>query len=83
METKARIQKLKAAVFKTNAQAVDTDERGSFSIKSKYNVKISYAEPAKNLSREEKPDKDDDDDVQLVDTLDALQVYLETLLLRK
>ena len=60
METKARIQKLEDAVFKTNAQAVDTDERGSFSIKSKYNVKISYARPVRNLSREEKLDNDDD-----------------------
>ena len=81
METKARLQKLEDAVFKTNAQAVDTEERGSCSVKSEHNVKISIVEPARNLLREEKPDNDDD--VQLVDTLDALQVYLETLLLRK
>ena len=83
METKETIQELEDAVFKMNAQAVDMNERGSCSVKSEHNVKISYAEPARNLSRERKPDKDDDDDVQLVDTLDALQVYLETLLLRK
>ena len=70
LETKARIQKLEAAIFKTSASVVDTDEKSSCSAKSEYPVKFSYAEPARNLSSEEKPD--DDDDVLLVGTLDAL-----------
>ena len=75
METKARLQKLEAAVFKTSASPVDTDEKGSCSAKSEHPVKFSYAEPPKQLFSEEK----DDEDVLLVDTIDALQVYLETL----
>lgn len=71
IETKARLAKLEAAVFKMSA-SVETDEKGSCSAaKSEHFAKFPYSPPAKNLSNE---GNFDDDEVQLVDTVDALQV---------
>ena len=76
METKARLQKLEALVHKMTASPLDvTEDKGSCSAKMSHPVKFSFVEPAKQLFNEEKTD--DDEDVTLVDTLDALQVYLE------
>ena len=58
---------------------MDTDEKGSCSVKSENLVNFSNTEPAMILCSDENPD--DDDDVLLVSTLDALQVYLKILLL--
>lgn len=80
MEQKARIQKLEAVVFKLDPSSAHTDEKGSCSEKMEP-VNLSNAEPVRSLHSEIKPDADDvDDDVVLINTLDALQVYLETLL---
>ena len=80
MEAKARIEKLKAAVIKLSAkEEVVTDDKGSCSVKSEQLVNFSNAEPARILSGEGKTA--DDDDVLLLTSLDALQVYPETLLL--
>ena len=78
-EAKARIQKLEAAVFKTEASAVYTDENGSCSGKSEHPLKPSNAEPATNLPIVKKPD--DANEVVEISELDALKVYLETLLM--
>ena len=70
-EQDKRIEKLEAAVFKLGANVVDTDEKGSCSVKPDPSLNETEIRIQKKHSSER---DSDNDDIIFVDTIDAFKV---------